>query len=398
MLKKSDDLHAIRTSPAEACGAIVNRDMDLEQYQFMYERNEQSLNVCFFSHSSLLGGAERSLLELITELIKDYGVICTVFLPGDGPLTKKLKKAGASTFAFKYDWWCGLNLSATAQKGQWFINTFKTAFKPIKEEVEKINPDIVFTNTIVIPWGAIIASRFNKPHVWSIREFGLLDHDFEFYIPFPEVLNIIRDSSNIILTNSTTVRKTLFGNTFGSNILTISPYIDIPPNALFEDKHVYYRKQHATKLIMLGTITKTKRQEDAIRAVGKLVDKLNLELIIIGYAEPSYLSELRGLIRDGSLERHVQLIDFRENVFPIINQADIVLVCSKNEAFGRTILEAMLLKKAVIGTKAGGIPELVKEGYNGLLFDPGDYKQLAMKIEYLLENRDKIKEFGENVR
>jgi glycosyltransferase involved in cell wall biosynthesis len=370
--------------------------IDLEKYQYKYEKKDKSLRVCFFSHSSLLTGAERSLLELVTGLIRDYGVTCTVFLPSDGPLIEKLEKTGASTFTYKYDWWCGLNSSATAQKAWRFINSFKTTLENIKEEVEKINPDIVFTNTMVIPWGAMVASRLNKPHVWFVREFGVLDHGLEFYLPFPEVLNIIGDSSNIILTNSTAVRKTLFGDTPESNILTIAPPIDIPPNTLHEEKDVYYRKKDAIKLIIVGTISKTKGQKDAIRAVRELIGKWNIELIVIGYFDPTYLSELKGLVQAARLEGYVRFVDFKENIYPIINQADILLVCSKNEAFGRIILEAMLLKKAVIGTKGGGIPELVEEGFNGLLYEPGDYKQLAMKIKYLLEHTEKIKEFGEN--
>jgi glycosyltransferase involved in cell wall biosynthesis/MoaA/NifB/PqqE/SkfB family radical SAM enzyme/mannose-6-phosphate isomerase-like protein (cupin superfamily) len=369
--------------------------MGLEKSQYK-DKKDKSLSICFFSHSSLLAGAERSLLELVTELIRDYGVICTVFLPNDGPLTKKLEEAGASTFTFKYDWWCGLNSSATAQRIPRFICNFKTTLENIKEEVENIDPDIVFTNTMVIPWGAMVASRLNKPHVWFVREFGVLDYGLKFYLPFPKVLNIIRESSNIVLTNSTAVRKTLFGDTPGSNILTISPHIDIPPNTLLEDKDVYYRKKEATKLIIVGTILKAKGQGDAIRAVRELMGSWNIELIVIGNFEPTYLSELRGLVQDANLEGYVRFVDFKENIYPIINQADIVLVCSKNEAFGRIIIEAMLLKKAVIGTKAGGISELVEEGFNGLLYEPGDYKQLAMKIEYLLKQREKIKEVGEN--
>ncbi|MCJ7545592.1 MAG: glycosyltransferase family 4 protein [Deltaproteobacteria bacterium] len=396
MIRRGEGLRIVRTFPAEADSAIVSRDMGLEKSQYRGEKKNKSLSICFFSHSSLLAGAERSLLGLVTVLIRDYGITCTVFLPNGGPLTKKLEEAGASTFTYKYDWWCGLNSSATAQKALRFINSFKTTLENIKEEVEKINPDIVFTNTMVIPWGAIVASRLNKPHIWFVREFGVRDHDLKFYLPFPEVLNIIKDCSNIILTNSSAVRKTLFGDTPGSNILTIGPYIDISPNTSLEDEDVYYRKKDATKLIIAGTISEAKGQKDAICAVRELVGKWNVELIVIGYFFPSYLSELRGLVQDASLEGYVRFIDFKENIYPIISQADIVLVCSKNEAFGRIILEAMLLKKAVIGTKSGGIPELIEEGFNGLLFKPGDYKQLAMKIEYLLKHREKIKEFGEN--
>jgi len=370
--------------------------MGLDNSQHKDEKKHKSLNICFFSHSSHLAGAERSLLELITELIRGHGVICSVFLPNDGPLRKKLEEVGASTLTFEYDWWCDSNLPAAVEISQRLINSFEATLENIKERIEKINPDVVFTNTMVIPWGAIVASILNKPHMWFIREFGILDHDLKFYLPFQEILRMIRDSSNILLTNSNAVRKALFGNPSEPNILTIGPYIDIPPNALYEDKDVYYTRTDATKLIIAGTISRSKGQEDAILAIKELIQrKRNVELIVIGYSVSWYLSKLRDLVKDECLEGHVRFIDFKENIYPLINQADIVLVCSKNEAFGRVILEAMLLKKALIGTKSGGILELIEEEFNGLLYEPGDYRQLATKIEYLLDHREKIREFGE---
>ena len=230
--------------------------MGLDNSQHKDEKKHKSLNICFFSHSSHLAGAERSLLELITELIRGHGVICSVFLPNDGPLRKKLEEVGASTLTFEYDWWCDSNLRAAVEISQRLINSFEATLENIKEKVEKINPDVVFTNTMVIPWGAIVASILNKPHMWFIREFGILDHDLKFYLPFQEILRMIRDSSNILLTNSNAVRKALFGNTSEPNILTIGPYIDIPPNALYEDKDVYYTRTDATKLIIIGTISR----------------------------------------------------------------------------------------------------------------------------------------------
>jgi hypothetical protein len=132
-------------------------------------------------------------------------------------------------------------------------------------------------------------------------------------------------------------------------------------------------------------------------AVRELIKrKRDVELIIVGYSDTRYLEELRDLVKDENLDEYIRFFDFKENVYPVINQADIVLVCSRNEPFGRLILEAMLLGKSVVGTNSGGTPELIEEGFNGLLYEAGDYSQLTDRIEYLIENRDKIKEFGEN--
>jgi len=360
-------------------------------------KNQKSLGVLFFSHSAQLSGSERCLLELVTELVQDHGVVCSVVLPDDGPLRKKLEEVGASTLIFEYDWWYDSTLSSDDEVTRQLNRSFKTTLEKIKVNVEKINPDIIVTNTIVIPWGAMIASILNKPHVWFVHEFGRLDHGLEFYLPFQEILNIIRDSSNLILTNSNAVRKSLFGSIPESNILTVSCHIDIPQDALYGDGKDSFERKGATKLVIAGTICETKGQQDAILAVKELLRReKEVELIIVGYSNAGYLETLKGLVKSEKLEEFIKFYDFRENVYTMMNQADIVLVCSRNEAFGRVTLEAMLLGKPVVGTNSGGTPELIKEGFNGLSYETGDYNQLADSIEYLIENKGKIKEFGEN--
>src|SRR4030095_10023516 len=209
------------------------------------------------------------------------------------------------------------------------------------------------------------------------------------------VLRIIKDSSNLIFTNSNAVRKALFGETSENTILTLRYNIDIPPNALGQEERNYFARPGSTKLLISGWIKESKGHEDAILAVKELVNrKRDVELILMGVASPRYLKELQEMVRDEDLQGYVRFHEFRDNPFPVVHEADVVLLCSKNEAFGRVTVEAMLLKKPVIGTNSGGTPELIREGYNGLLYEPGDYRQLADKIEYFIEDREKVREFG----
>jgi hypothetical protein len=92
----------------------------------------------------------------------------------------------------------------------------------------------------------------------------------------------------------------------------------------------------------------------------------------------------------------VRFLGYRENPYPVINEADIVLVCSRAEAFGRVAVEAMLLKKPVIGTNAGGTTELIRDGFNGFLYQGGQPRQLADRIEHLLDHEELIPQLGAN--
>jgi glycosyltransferase involved in cell wall biosynthesis len=65
--------------------------------------------------------------------------------------------------------------------------------------------------------------------------------------------------------------------------------------------------------------------------------------------------------------------------------SDIVLVCSRSEAFGRVTIEGMFSGRPVIGARSAATAELIKDGVNGLLYDPGNPGDLAEKIKRLQE-------------
>ena len=75
-----------------------------------------------------------------------------------------------------------------------------------------------------------------------------------------------------------------------------------------------------------------------------------------------------------------------------------VLPSESNETFGHTILESFACGKPVIASMIGAIPELIKEGENGLLFQPGNVAQLKAKIFELINDPAKKREMGKNGR
>lgn len=66
------------------------------------------------------------------------------------------------------------------------------------------------------------------------------------------------------------------------------------------------------------------------------------------------------------------------------------------ETFGFTLLEAMAHEKAIIASNIAGVPEIVEENNNGLLFSPGSAEELRSKIEFLAQSPGLIAKFGKN--
>lgn len=389
-----------RLPPGEAGNwADYMRGYEDRYLNLMCVRKDKSLNVCFFSHGVTLMGAERSLLELTRELVKDRGAMVTVVVPKEGPLSRELSRAGAAVILIDFSWWCDWShvYIDTNTIDERLVNSFLNILAGCRKKLLKINPDVIMTNTIVIPWGAMASVILQKPHAWFIHEFGELDYGFKFFLPFDDVIKIILESSDLIFTTSKAVKEVLFPGADKEHIHPVYTYFDISEDPLESNGKSHYTRPDAVKLIIVGSILESKGQKDAVMAVKELIDReLDAELIILGPAYYNNLEILSDIIEKNGLSAYVKILGWQEKAYSIIKQADIVLVCSRYEAFGRVTAEAMLLQKPVIGTRRGGTAELIIEGYNGLLYEPGNSVELADKIEFFIKNREKIDEMGIN--
>ncbi|MEY2598030.1 MAG: hypothetical protein RLZZ142_289 [Verrucomicrobiota bacterium] len=85
------------------------------------------------------------------------------------------------------------------------------------------------------------------------------------------------------------------------------------------------------------------------------------------------------------LQGEVEFLGHQPGVAAWIGEADLLVLPSPEEPFGLVLLEAMSLAKPVIAARGGGPQEIVLDGQTGLLFEPRDPRDLAMKLRVLLE-------------
>ncbi len=357
------------------------------------------LNALFFNHSSALGGAERSLVELVRELSQDYDTRCTVVLPSAGLLEVELQKAGAQTMLAPISWWCALSQEELARNPANLALT--TAW--LRENLpilRDLHPDVVLTNTMVLPWGAIAAFLLDKPHLWLVNEFGARDHGLLFQLGMEKSLEFIAQSSECVLTRSKAIQIALFPGLTAPKVETVYRYIP-PPTAeeLIPDPDAPgFRNPQAFKLLLSGTISEAKGQEEAVRALKILLDRGlgPLELLMPGYTHAEFKAYLEKLISSLGLESFARILPFQQRIAALTKQADAILVCSRMEAFGRVCLEAMQLRKPVIATASGGNLEMIQDGETGLLYPIGDIPALADRIERLMKDPGLRARLGES--
>ena len=106
-----------------------------------------------------------------------------------------------------------------------------------------------------------------------------------------------------------------------------------------------------------------------------------------------YVEQLKLQVKNGRLNGKVSFLGFYEHPRKAMAAFDLAVLATKCETFGLVLIEAMSTGTPVIGTRACGVPEIIKDGFNGLMFEPDNVEDLANKIKLIYENnilREKI--------
>lgn len=165
----------------------------------------------------------------------------------------------------------------------------------------------------------------------------------------------------------------------------------VPPADLHQE---FWFPHGAPVLVNVAALVPHKGQKflvDAMARVRRTVG--DAQLVIFGEGE--LRSALEAQIRELGLDKHIVLAGFREDVLALTHSADLFVLSSVTEGLGSTLLDAMAMGLAVVGTRAGGIPEAVEEGVSGLLVPPGNSEALGDAIVRLLGDAPARARMGE---
>jgi glycosyltransferase involved in cell wall biosynthesis len=137
-----------------------------------------------------------------------------------------------------------------------------------------------------------------------------------------------------------------------------------------------------------------KGQRHLIEAAHLVVREIpDARFVVLGEGE--LREPLERLVRDHHLEKHVLLPGFRTDVLGCIKGFDLFVMSSVTEGLGTSLLDAMACSRAVVATRAGGIPEIVEDGATGILVPPRDPAAMAREIVRLLRDEALRRRMGE---
>ena len=141
---------------------------------------------------------------------------------------------------------------------------------------------------------------------------------------------------------------------------------------------------------VVGTVSYLSREKGLnylIEAASLIPDAhRRLRFVIVG--DGGCLAELQDLVQERGLRGIFQFIGFHSDISQHMRSFDIFALPSLSEGLSSAILEAMATSLPIVATDVGGIPELVKNGDNGILVRPADPAALAHAIQHLADNPD----------
>ena len=148
-------------------------------------------------------------------------------------------------------------------------------------------------------------------------------------------------------------------------------------------------------MIYPADLSVRKNQPMLFDALQKIAEKnKNVKLLLPG--QPIRLEEYKRMISERGIADNVEFLGYRRDINNLVGLSDLSVASSFQEGLPINIIEAMAMGNAIVATDVRGNNDAVKDGVNGYLVPVGDSDLMAEKILELMNDREKLRTFGEN--
>lgn len=348
------------------------------------------------SDNNATSGAFLSMTNLALQL-NQLGVETIIVIPPDGPFVGPgdgeaiLKEKGLRYYIVPSiswvvpGWYPSSMLVSLGQVKHILKN--KVYARELTKILKAEHVDLVHINTSYSCFGAFAAKRAGIPYVWHIREFLEEDQGNRFY--FPRYSHRLMSRASLVIAISNSIYEKYSKVITKEKIKVIYNGIDteqfyMPGRHIFKDSRI--------TLCYVGGLSELKGTDDLIEACRLLNArgyKDSYRLLIAGRGNEAYEAQLRDRINQYELD-NIEMLGFRTDVPQVMEQADVSIVTSRCEAFGRVTVEAMLTGNLVLGADSAGTKELLQDGKLGVLYECGNPESIKEQVIFIIENRDSL--------
>jgi glycosyltransferase involved in cell wall biosynthesis len=319
-------------------------------------------------HADIVGGGEISLLALLKDLDRNtWSPIMIV--PGEGQVAEQCRAMDIPTHV------------VPMPSCRWPSAAMKTSVRILSDLISGRRARLVHANGSRAMVYAGLARRGTRARVvWHVRvadSDGLLDR----------LLALLADR---IIVNSQAVGRR-FSFAPSDKVVCIhngvdpADYAPVPTADLLSLRRTYGIPSTAPVVVSVGRFVPYKGYRFLIQAAHRLTDYLpRIHWLLVGDGDER--SDLERLSKDLGLEQVVHFTGWLARPQLALAVGDVFVLPSLGEHFGRVLIEAMAMRKAVVATNAGGVREIVKAGHTGVLIPPSDPQSLAQAVQGLLAN------------
>lgn len=353
------------------------------------------MKVLYVSHFGGLGGAERSLLEVMAA-IREFGVSPQLLCP-EGALAAAARRLSVPVMI-----WRGRPLT---QVGGWrsYVRPMPrivAGWLQLEHAVRTCDPALLHVNSgQAMVWCAPTVWRRRCPVVWHWRDFGG---------PRRFLKSMAQASAAVVVISRAMEQfaEALLGPLATRVALARNGVADLPP---CDDREVENLRRSigctrdAPLVVMAGQSIPRKGHALLLEAVASMAarhPRMRAWLVCAQHdaASRAHTEWLRSRALALGCGQSVHITDGIDRLAPLLYAADVVVVPSLREPFGRLAVEAMLAERPVVASAVDGLTEIVDDGATGMLVPPGDPARLAAALDDVLGHRALWRERARDAR
>lgn len=310
------------------------------------------------------GGSPQALLNFLAEIKGDSDIKPIVLMGKNDVYENSLNELGIENYKLSF---CEVNCPRSVAKWKRFLEFcgyplvilvyYYRLFLSLKEVKKCVNfneIDLIHTNDDRVDFGAVLARKYHKKHIWHLRE-HLTGH-FKLYSKRLFLMKYMNNNANQFIAISNSVADNWIENGLNSKKIQVVydglTLQDIP-------KHVD-RNDGINKIVFVGQIYEAKGQKFFLETFSKLPRAIreSFSIDFYGSAEAGDLQELESIIK----ERSIKNVTFHGNISEVARELykyDIGVNCSAMEGLGRTTIEYLAAGLITIAHNTGGSKEIL---------------------------------------
>jgi glycosyltransferase involved in cell wall biosynthesis len=175
--------------------------------------------------------------------------------------------------------------------------------------------------------------------------------------------------------------------------LTLAPFLEAPRHAgaLREELGI---PPDAMVIGFIGRLVPIKAAHHFLEAAAEVMRTAHRPVYAVVVGDGPQRRSLEKWVREMAIADRIFFLGWRRDLARVYGDIDVLALSSLNEGTPVVIIEAMAARRAIVATRVGGVPDVIKDGRTGLLVEPNSPQRLAAALRRVIEHDDLRQQFA----